>query len=100
MSNSFSVGPGKALVIMVSEDGQVENRVIDTPAGLAGFGPGGSVQLSECAAARPHPGRGAGGNPGRTGKRTRRCSTALTAKIVAEGLATLAAARPARTTRC
>jgi len=28
------VGPGKAMVIMVSEDGQVENRVIDTPAGL------------------------------------------------------------------
>jgi heat-inducible transcriptional repressor len=28
------VAPGKALVIMVSEDGQVENRVIDTPAGL------------------------------------------------------------------
>lgn len=28
------VGPGKALVIMVSEDGQVENRVIDTPVGL------------------------------------------------------------------
>jgi heat-inducible transcriptional repressor len=29
-----AVRPGKALVIMVSEDGQVENRVIDTPAGL------------------------------------------------------------------
>jgi heat-inducible transcriptional repressor len=29
-----SVAPGKALVIMVSEDGQVENRVIDTPPGL------------------------------------------------------------------
>jgi heat-inducible transcriptional repressor len=29
-----AVGPGKALVIMVSEDGQVENRVIDTPVGL------------------------------------------------------------------
>jgi heat-inducible transcriptional repressor len=28
------VAPGKALVIMVSEDGQVENRVIDTPIGL------------------------------------------------------------------
>jgi heat-inducible transcriptional repressor len=28
------VGPGKAMVIMVSEDGQVENRVIDTPPGL------------------------------------------------------------------
>ena len=29
-----AVAPGKALVIMVSEDGQVENRVIDTPLGL------------------------------------------------------------------
>lgn len=28
------VGAGKALAIMVSEDGQVENRVIDTPPGL------------------------------------------------------------------
>lgn len=28
------VAPGKALVILVSEDGQVENRVIDTPPGL------------------------------------------------------------------
>jgi heat-inducible transcriptional repressor len=29
-----SVAPGKALVVIVGEDGQVENRVIDTPAGL------------------------------------------------------------------
>ena len=29
-----AVAPGKALVIMVSEDGQVENRLIDTPLGL------------------------------------------------------------------
>jgi heat-inducible transcriptional repressor len=29
-----AIAPGKALVIMVSEDGQVENRVIDTPNGL------------------------------------------------------------------
>jgi heat-inducible transcriptional repressor len=29
-----AVAPGKALVVMVGEDGQVENRVIDTPAGL------------------------------------------------------------------
>jgi heat-inducible transcriptional repressor len=28
------VAPGKALVVIVSEDGQVENRIIDTPAGL------------------------------------------------------------------
>ena len=36
MSNSSSVAPGKALVVIVSEDGQVENRVIDTPLGPAG----------------------------------------------------------------
>jgi heat-inducible transcriptional repressor len=29
-----AVGPGKALVIIVGEDGQVENRLIDTPLGL------------------------------------------------------------------
>ncbi|MBW8708816.1 MAG: heat-inducible transcriptional repressor HrcA [Alphaproteobacteria bacterium] len=29
-----AVAPGKAMVILVSEDGQVENRVIDTPPGL------------------------------------------------------------------
>src|SRR5258707_7105515 len=29
-----AIAPGKALVIMVSEDGQVENRVIETPPGL------------------------------------------------------------------
>ena len=29
-----AIKPGKALVVMVSEDGQVENRLIDTPVGL------------------------------------------------------------------
>ncbi len=29
-----NAAPGKALVVMVSEDGQVENRLIDTPPGL------------------------------------------------------------------
>ncbi|MEJ0040723.1 MAG: heat-inducible transcriptional repressor HrcA [Rhizomicrobium sp.] len=29
-----AIAPGKAMVIMVSEDGQVENRLIDTPKGL------------------------------------------------------------------
>ena len=67
-----AVGPGKALVIMVSEDGQVENRVIDTPAGPAGIGPGGGVQLSQCPAGRAHHRYGAGRNPGGAGKRTRR----------------------------
>ena len=58
--------------IMVSEDGQVENRVIDTPPGLPVSALSEASQLSECAAARPHPGRGARRNPGRAGRRTRR----------------------------
>src|SRR3954447_1148812 len=29
-----SLGPGRALVVLVTEDGQVENRVIEVPAGL------------------------------------------------------------------
>jgi heat-inducible transcriptional repressor len=29
-----ALGPGRALVVLVTEDGQVENRVIDVPAGL------------------------------------------------------------------
>ena len=84
-----AVAPGKALVIMVSEDGQVENRVIDTPPGLP------VSALSEA------------GNYLGARLRGRTIDTAraeilaeldsekleldkLTAKVVAEGLATLA----------
>ena len=63
------VAPGKALVIIVSEDGQVENRIIDTPAGPAGFGAGGGGQLPGRPAARPHPGHRPCRDPGRTGQR-------------------------------
>ena len=49
-----AVAPGKALVVMVSEDGQVENRLIDTPLGLPPSALSRSLQLSQCAAARPH----------------------------------------------
>ena len=38
MSSSSPSAPGKALVVMVGEDGQVENRLIDTPLGLPAFG--------------------------------------------------------------
>ena len=83
------VGPGKALVIMVSEDGQVENRVIDTPPGLPASA---LIEASNYLNARL---------AGRTIDSARaeilaelesdraRLDT-LTAKIVAEGLATLA----------
>ncbi len=33
-SSSWPLGPGRALVVLVGADGQVENRVIDTPPGL------------------------------------------------------------------
>ena len=84
-----AVAPGKALVIIVSEDGQVENRVIETPPGLP------VSALSEA------------GNYLSARLRGRTIETAraeilaeldgnqmeldvLTAKVVAEGLATLA----------
>jgi len=85
-----AVAPGKALVVIVGEDGQVENRLIDTPLGLP------VSALSEASNylnARLR---------GRTLDVARREIAAeleneraqldtLTAKIVAEGLATLSA---------
>jgi heat-inducible transcriptional repressor len=91
-----SVAPRKALVVIVSEDGQVENRVIDTPPGLPA-----SVlaEASNYLNARLR---------GRTLEAARAEIHAeleseraeldlLTARFVAEGLATLAA--PAGATR-
>jgi heat-inducible transcriptional repressor len=83
------VGPGKALVIMVSEDGQVENRVINTPPGLPGSA---LIEATNYLNARL---------AGRTIdtarveilaelESDRAVLDSLTAKIVAEGLATLA----------
>lgn len=91
-----SAAPGKALVVIVSDDGQVENRLIDTPIGLP------ASALSEASNylnARLR---------GRTLDSARREITeeleseraeldTLTAKIVADGLATLA--EPAGTSR-
>jgi heat-inducible transcriptional repressor len=87
-----AVRPGKALVIMVSEDGQVENRIIDTPSGLPVSA---LVEASNYLNARL---------AGRTIDTAREeilteleseraMLDALTAKVVAEGLATLS--RPA-----
>ena len=83
-----AVRPGKALVIMVSEDGQVENRVIDTPAGLPVSA---LIEASNYLNARL---------AGRTIdtaraeilaelESERAMLDSLTAKVVAEGLATL-----------
>ena len=87
-----AVRPGKALVIMVSEDGQVENRIIDTPSGLPVSA---LIEASNYLNARL---------AGRTIDTAREeilteleseraMLDALTAKVVAEGLATLS--RPA-----
>lgn len=91
----LAVAPGKALVVIVSEDGQVENRLIDTPAGLPASA---LVQAGNYLNARL---------AGRTlddtsalilteleGERAE--LDALTAKIVAEGLATLTDAAEGR----
>ena len=82
------VRPGKALVIMVSEDGQVENRVIDTPPGLP---------LSALVEASNYLNARLAGRTLDTARAEilaeleseRAMLDALTAKVVAEGLATL-----------
>jgi heat-inducible transcriptional repressor len=83
------VAPGKALVVMVGDDGQVENRVIDTPPGLPASA---LAEASNYLNARL---RGRTLDAARTeilseleGERAE--LDALTARFVAEGLATLA----------
>jgi heat-inducible transcriptional repressor len=84
-----AVAPGKAMVIMVSEDGQVENRIIDTPAGLP---------VSALSEAGNYLGARLRGRTIDTARAEilaeldgeKRELDALTAKVVAEGLATLA----------
>ncbi len=82
------VGPGKALVIMVGDDGQVENRVIDTPPGLP---PSALAEASNYLNARL---KGRDLETARAAilaelESERAALDGLTAKIVAEGLATL-----------
>ncbi len=83
-----SVAPGKALAVIVSEDGQVENRLIETPMGLP------ASALSEASNYLNARLRGRTLDAARAevlaeleGERAELDS--LTAKIVAEGLATL-----------
>ncbi|MEJ0027876.1 MAG: heat-inducible transcriptional repressor HrcA [Rhizomicrobium sp.] len=83
-----AIAPGKAMVIMVSEDGQVENRLIDTPKGLP------ASALSEASNYLNARLRGRTLDSARAevlaeleGERAE--LDTLTAKIVAEGLATL-----------
>ena len=84
-----AVAPGRALVVIVSEDGQVENRLIATPAGLP------VSALSEASNYLSARLRGRTLDAARAeilseldGERAE--LDALTAKVVAEGLATLA----------
>jgi heat-inducible transcriptional repressor len=85
-----ALAPGKAMVIMVSEDGQVENRLIDTPPGLPVSALAEADQLSLRAARGTHHRRRSRGILGELeGERAE--LDVLTAKIVAEGLATLSA---------
>ena len=83
------VGPGKALVILVSEDGQIENRLIDTPKGLP------VSTLTEASNYINSRLRGRTLGTARAEiladlENERALLDALTAKIVADGLATLA----------
>jgi heat-inducible transcriptional repressor len=84
-----AVAPGRALVVIVSEDGQVENRLIDTPLGLP------VSALSEASNYLSARLRGRTLDLARAEilaeLETERAELdALTAKVVAEGLATLA----------
>ena len=83
-----AVAPGRALVVIVSEDGQVENRLIQTPLGLP------VSALSEASNYLSARLRGRTLDVARTEilqelEPERAELDALTAKIVAEGLATL-----------
>jgi heat-inducible transcriptional repressor len=84
-----AVAPGKALVVIVGEDGQVENRLIDTPIGLP------VSALSEASNYLNARLRGRSLEDARAEifaelESERAELDVLTAKIVAEGLATLA----------
>ena len=83
------IAPGKALVVIVSEDGSVENRVLDIPAGLP------SSALSEAtnylnARLRGRTLDSAHAEIAAELESERAELDALTAKVVSEGLATLA----------
>ena len=51
--------PERALVVLVAEDGQVENRIIDVPIGLPTSALTEAGEFPQRACPRPHPGRGA-----------------------------------------
>jgi heat-inducible transcriptional repressor len=85
-----SVEAGKALVVLVGEDGSVENRVIDTPLGLP---PSALIEATNYinAKLRGRTLEAARADILRELEDERAALDALTAKVVAEGLATLSA---------
>jgi heat-inducible transcriptional repressor len=90
-----NIAPGKALVVIVSDDGSVENRVLDTPLGLPASA---LVEASNYLNARL---RGRTLDDARAEilvelENERAELDALTAKVVAEGLATIAPAGGSR----
>ncbi|HEY5337966.1 MAG TPA: heat-inducible transcriptional repressor HrcA [Rhizomicrobium sp.] len=90
-----NIGPGKALVVIVSDDGSVENRVLDTPMGLPASA---LVEASNYLNARL---RGRTLDDARTEisaelESERAELDTLTTKVVAEGLATIAPAGGSR----
>ena len=89
-----NVGPGKALAILVGTDGSVENRLISTPLGLP---PSSLVEAANYLSAKLHgrPLEAVRGEILKELEEHRAELDHLTARIVAEGLATLSA-RPQR----
>jgi heat-inducible transcriptional repressor len=89
-----NIGPGKALAILVGVDGSVENRVINTPLGLP---PSSLVEAANYLSAKllARPLEAVKGEILKEIEEHRAELDQLTARIVAEGLATLSA-RPQR----
>jgi heat-inducible transcriptional repressor len=85
-----NIGPGKALAVLVGADGSVENRLIDTPLGLP---PSALIEASNFLSARLA-GRtleAAKGEILKEIEEERAELDRLTARVVAEGIATLSA---------
>ena len=80
--------PGKALVVLVGEDQDVENRVIDLPAGPAAVEPGRGRQLPQRPHPRPHARRGQGAHREGAQATAKAELDALTQKVIEAGLAT------------
>jgi heat-inducible transcriptional repressor len=91
----MAVGPGKALVVIVSEDGSVENRLIDTPLGLPGSAMAEATNYLN-ARLRGRTLDSARAEISSELESERAELDTLTAKVVAEGLATIAPAGSAR----